>query len=296
MIHEFALEPEALSNWHSVRYFLDNFGFDNGRLISQFPKKWKYSVYQACSECKDVERKRIEEALAKSDHKFIRRGRPFNSEIAWLENAELQHSVVPFRAIIARENPRNHASLLLADAINEDTPLWKVEKGKCIARTSSELARYLGPVLSSSEEILFIDQHFRPHEFRYRNSFQSFMRIVSSNTRLRRLEYHLNGDLDKYFFCKECDEKIARLIPQNLAVRFVRWKQIEAGDMLHARYVLSELGGISVEWGLDEGDEGETTDIKILDNDIYEIRWASFHKDAGIYEYVDEYTVKGIHE
>lgn len=293
MINEYALEPEALSNWSAVRYFLDNFGFESGRLISQYPKKWKYAVYQACAGCKDIEKKRIEEVLAKSDHKFIRRSRPFNNSITWLENAELQHTVVPFRAIIARENPRNHASLLLADTINENTPLWKIEKGKCIARKSSELVRCLEPVLRISEEIIFVDQHFKPHEIRYRNSLQALLRIVSSSKKMRRLEYHLNGVLDKQFFADECDQKIAPIIPRYLEVRFVRWEQLEAGDMLHARYILTDLGGISVEWGLDEGDDGETTDIKILDREIYEQRWASFQKDAGIYKYVDEYTVKG---
>ncbi len=294
MIHEFALEPDALSNWDTIRYFFAHFGFENGRLISQFPKKWKSLVYQACSECKEIEKKRIEETLAKSDHKFIRNGRSYDSAIAWLVNAEIQHARIPFRAIIARANPRNHVSIILAENITSDTPLWNVATGICVARKGVEIAACLEPMLRVSEEILLVDPHFRPGEIRYRRTLQELTRIIASNPRLKRVEYHINDALGKETFDYECDSKVKMIIPRGMEVKFVRWKQRLNGEKLHARYILTEYGGISVEVGLDEGNDGETTDIKILNDEIYYKRWTSFQKDSGIYEYVDEFTVKGI--
>ena len=294
MIHEFALEPDALSNWDTIRYFFAHFGFENGRLISQFPKKWKSLVYHACSECKDIEKKRIEETLAKSDHKFIRNGRPYDSTIAWLMNAEIQHARIPFRAIIARENPRNHDGIILAEIITDDTPLWNVETGICVARKSADIATCLEPMLRVSEEILLVDPHFRPGEIRYRRILQELTRIMATNPRLKRVEYHLNDTLGKENFISECTSKVRSILPCDMEVKFIRWKQRENGEKLHARYVLTEYGGISIEVGLDEGNDGETTDIKILSDEIYKKRWTSFQKNSDTYEYVDEFPLKGI--
>lgn len=39
MLHEYAVEPQAIgSSWERFRYVIEKFGFDRGRLISQFPK------------------------------------------------------------------------------------------------------------------------------------------------------------------------------------------------------------------------------------------------------------------
>jgi hypothetical protein len=37
MFFEYAVEPHAIgSNWQNFRYLIEKFGFDRGRLISQF--------------------------------------------------------------------------------------------------------------------------------------------------------------------------------------------------------------------------------------------------------------------
>ena len=91
MIYEFALDPGVLSTWGSFRYFYDNFGAEHGRLISQFPKRWKRMVYDACSKCADIDKKRIEERLAYINNKLVKMSREYNNSMPWLENAEEQH-------------------------------------------------------------------------------------------------------------------------------------------------------------------------------------------------------------
>jgi hypothetical protein len=47
MLYEYAVEPRAIgSNWETFRYVIEKFGFDKGRLISDFPhSKWCDEVY-----------------------------------------------------------------------------------------------------------------------------------------------------------------------------------------------------------------------------------------------------------
>lgn len=108
MLHEFAVDPEALSDWQSYRYLVEKFGVEHGRLISRFPKDWKRRVYDACSGCGDVEKKRIEVGLKSIDPRLIVTGRPYGQAPAWLVNAEAEHASQPFRAVISRGNPRSH--------------------------------------------------------------------------------------------------------------------------------------------------------------------------------------------
>ena len=57
----------------------------------------------------------------------------------------------------------------------------------------------------------------------------------------------------------------------------VRWTQRPGGENFHARYVMTELGGIRFDVGLDEGEPGETTDVSILPATLYARRWHDFH-------------------
>ena len=65
MIYEYALDPALLDNWKDCRFFQQSFGPDKGRLIADYPRKWKRAVLEAIrkSGCGDVEKKRIKEAL-----------------------------------------------------------------------------------------------------------------------------------------------------------------------------------------------------------------------------------------
>ena len=44
------------------------------------------------------------------------------------------------------------------------------------------------------------------------------------------------------------------------------------GEKLHNRYILTDLGGVFFGIGLDDGDEGATDDVTLLDRDPYVVR------------------------
>ena len=64
MLYEYAVEPRAIgSSWQTFRYVIEKFGFDRGRLISQFPNTWFRLVYDAAEGFLPMEKKRTVEAL-----------------------------------------------------------------------------------------------------------------------------------------------------------------------------------------------------------------------------------------
>ena len=294
MIYEFALDPDVLSDWQSFRYFYENFGVEHGRLISRFPKKWKRMVYNACSHCLEIEKKRIEERLTLIDNKLIRNNREYDGNLSWLINAENQHSILPFRAIISNSNPNQVDFILIADEINNEVELWNIPTQKRIIRKAATIASCASLLFGISTEILFVDPHFAPEMNRYKIVFRELMkRIIHVYQNIERIEFHLEQKSDFAFFKNECEKVLSRFFPKGLEILFIRWKQIEDKEALHPRFILTNRGGIHIESGLDEGRQGETTLVSLLEYEIFLSIWNDFQKTTSPFEFVDEITING---
>lgn len=293
MLYEFALDPGVLNNFQTIRYFLEKFGIHHGRLISRFPAKWKKLVYECCASCGDIERKKIEESLVAVDAKLVNSNRSFDGNLPWLNNAENQHNIKPFHAIISSSNPRNVSVILIADNLTETNTLWNVPREKVVSRKAKDLAKYVQPLLQIASEVLFVDPHFDPSEPRYRNILSHFVQSININM-TRRIEYHLGNKIRKDHFQDTCSKYIPDILPKGLEVKFIRWERIEGCDALHPRYILTDKGGVRIERGLDEGRDGEFTDVSLLDWNVYAQRWKEYQLATSTFKHVDEIKVTGI--
>jgi len=291
MLHEYALDPNVLNTWQSFRYLIENFGVSEGRIISQYPKKWKRMVYEACSACKDVELSRIEQRLADIDDKLLKCACPFDPALPWFTNAEKCRD--SFRAVISGANPNRHDNVLIADDIQCNEPLWGVPREKPVERVAGTMAACAAKLLAHAREILFVDPHFDPAKSRYRNTLKAFLEKVTDPSRVKRIEYHVANSLPDEYFQQEYTEKVSRLLRLGITVRFIRWQEADGGDSLHPRYILTELGGIRFEHGLDEEPGGPTVDVSLLDAALYKKRWKDYQKESTSFVYVDEVAVTG---
>lgn len=57
-----------------------------------------------------------------------------------------------------------------------------------------------------------------------------------------------------------------------MQVTLYRWRERPGGQRLHNRYILTDIGGVSFQHGLDTGQAGETDDINRLGLDQYTLR------------------------
>jgi len=304
MLHEYALDPSVLTNWQSFRYFFENFGVSQGRMISQYPKKWKKMVYEACAGCRDVERSRIEQRLADIDDRLLRTTTIFDVAQPWLANAETNRKA--FRAVISTANPARHDNVIIADDISDSDPLWYVEREKPVLRTAQELANCAGRLLEHAREVLFIDPHFNPEMSRYRNTLKAFLEKIPEPGKLKRIEYHVSNSLLPVNFSGSLLEHLPRIMSRDVTITFIRWQEAvrgSGGDSLHPRYILTDRGGIRFEHGLDEELGGPTADVSLLDNGLFKARWDDYQKNPATYfdkakskptfVYVDEFSVTG---
>lgn len=294
MFYEYALEPQLLNNWRDFRYFFENMGVSKGRFISRYPKHWKRLVYESLTDCGDMDRKRIEEALIRADEKLLRRNNEWDGNKDWLTNAEAEHDRSPFHAIIARENPHANASVLVGDALDEHDPLWILNNTCDVPRRAQDMADGVATLLQASREIIFIDPHFGPENPRYCRPLIGFLQAAQHNrtTKLERVEYHLKAKSTADFFKKACS-KLADNLPAGIEIRFKRWRELPGNEKLHDRFILTERGGVQFSVGLDDGSEGEVTNIHILSEELRVSTWDKYLSNAPAFELVDECVITG---
>ncbi len=77
-------------------------------------------------------------------------------------------------------------------------------------------------------------------------------------------------------FRQECEQKLPNFIPDGLQLELKRWKKRSGGEKLHNRYILTDIGGVKVDPGLDEGEEGESFEVILLERATYEKQWDDY--------------------
>lgn len=305
MVYEYAVEPAALNNWQDFRYVYDQIGVEHGRLISRFPSKWASMVMKSCEEnqqLRDVDRLRIVEKLTNLEkNKMVRLNRPYDpdndSNNIWMSNAAAQHRQRPFHAILARTHELKIPELINIDNIDASHPLWQVPKDKKVLRKAQELAHCARLLLQISKEILIIDPHFDPVKPRFLKTFSHLVEFAFEEYKPNRIELHV--EYDEYKELKrETDWKedslsnLKPLIPEGFLMMVFRWKRMTSRekDELHPRYVMTELGGIRYDYGLDEG-KG-TTDVTLLSASLHEQRWCDYQKETSAFELFDDEPIQ----
>ena len=305
MIREFAVQPAAIDNWKDFRFIYDQVGVEHGRLISRFPGKWAGMVIEAVKanpDVRDVERSTIVSKLKNLEKsKMARLNRPYDPgmnrdpETNWLCNVKVQQKQNPFHAVIARHNDREIEHLLDIDDLDDSHPLWHVPRDQIVPRKAWDLACCARLLLQISREVLIVDPHFDPERSRFLETFSHMAAFAFELHVPTRMELHVEDKgQDDEWWQKKCLQHLPNSIPEDFTITVHRWRKRPDGDKLHARYVLTELGGIRYDYGLDEWEgDGQTTDVAFVDHLTWERRWQEYQKETAAFDLVDEILVRG---
>jgi hypothetical protein len=292
MLFEYAVEPQAIgSSWQNFRYLIEKFGFDRGRLISRFPKKWEREVYDSAAQMKPVERARLEIALKEAKRtKVVRSGRAYDPAIgSWLQNAITQHVAVPFHAIIAENNPTDHPQVVTVDEIDEQHALIAVKQDSPVSREAEPIAAALDWFLRAGARILFVDPYFDPYNARYKSTLSACLACVKADNPGAACEIHF-----RYHHNKPTTFELERdalalfygVIPAGLTVTIFCWRQKNGGADFHARYLLTERGGVGIDAGFSAEGGHQTTDMHLMSTALSQARLNAFAKGATDFELV----------
>ncbi|WP_141326330.1 hypothetical protein [Myxococcus sp. AB025B] len=295
MIHAFALEPEVVATWgrrEEFRFIHDKFGLGTPRVLLELPafNKWKKAVYNAAKalDLSQEDMKRIEELFRLfGEHKHRRADAVYDGMLTWLENAEREWARRPFAGIVASQNPRNHEGVLVPDQLGAGSSRWARESGASPSRTPNDLALALSAMVTNCRQLHLVDPHFGPENARHRMVLEALMGVIADNgLTLDVVRMHCSEKSTMEFFEQEA-AKMAPRLPSGVSVEFVRWRQKAGGDKLHNRYVLTDVGGVSLGVGLDAGGVDETDDLLLLPRAQYALRWGQYAEENGSFECAD---------
>lgn len=293
MLFEYAVEPQAIgSNWQTFLYLIEKFGFDRGRLISRLPGKWEKKVIQAAKEAgvPDIRMASIVERLRNAKLAVVDLGRPYDSEKSWLDNALTEHHRAPFHAIIAQENPGGNAAVLPLADIDEQQPLMAVAQDRAVTREGESIAEALSGFLRASTRILFVDPFFDPYSARYKSTLRACLAVVKGNNPGATCEIHYryhDGKPTNVELEREAANLFKGVIPEGLAVSVYCWRQKNGGADFHARYLLTERGGVGIDAGFSAEGGHQTTDMHLMSVLLSQARLAAFARNATEFELVE---------
>lgn len=322
MFYEFAVDPQLVSLWcdrDGFKGFLRQFGMDAKRIPSRFPKKWEAEIekyFNSSYSAPTLKQKlRKTEIITMLNKRMVRRGsKYYDPEKNWLENAEQEHSLRPFKGIIAVANPRNSQAVTVlssADDILEGLPELP---GSCVVpRTSKDLANSVASLLRCCQHAVFVDPYFDTVR-RFLEPFENCLKTIMDErygSASPKIELHTSIDrgftardyrdnsiegIEASKIMKRLQDKLPEIIPQGLSVRIVIWKEKPRGQKLHNRYLLTEIGSVMFGTGLDcnkELNQGQTDDIACLSEESHKIRWDEY-VEGRAFEMVSDAIIAGI--
>ena len=295
MFHEYALDPDVLKTWPAFRYLTDQFGMSQGRLISKFPSKWKRAVYAACERSSPIEKSRIEEGLRRIDPKLYSSGREFDKELDWIRNASISHGENPFRAIITTAERSGASGAIDHESISDETECWLPGLAP-VRRQADAMAMAAEKLLKCSSEIVFVDQHFSCAA-RHGRPLAAFLEAALQGAEIKRLEYHLGcNNRSADWFYDALGRQVRQFnLPPGFQLSFYRWTEKPGGEEFHARYILTELGGLRFDVGLDDADDAQslqTTDVAVVDPETYRQRRSEYHPGSQAFDLADAWIVQ----
>ena len=293
MLYEYAVEPRAIgSSWQTFRYVIEKFGFDRGRLISQFPNTWFRLVYDATEAFPPMEKKRIVEALNLAKrNKVVKSGRPYDPGAGdWLHNALAQNAVTPFHAIIALENPGNHDRVLPVDDLDENQPWMAVSQDWVVNRDAPSLAAAMKQMLQSASVVVLVDPYYDPFSPRYQTTLRECLRMVhASNPRTLCEIHHLDREdgPDAEAIERDARAKFGTVIPEGMTITLYRWREKAGGEDFHARYLLTDRGGMRIDAGFSAEGGHQTTDISLMSFELSQQKRTALRRDSDTYELIE---------
>jgi len=258
--------------------------------MGEFPKfkNWRKQFKQAAANADADATNELQRITAifelLTDRRIRREDCDYDGTLSWLENAESENERRAFHAILAQNNPRRHKKVLTNDNLNANQ-LWNVQKQVYCQRRAQDMANSVEAILSNCSEIHFIDRHFGPEMLRWRRPLEAFLQVISTNRIYRpsigKIVVHTSDIRDFASFRQDCEDHLKKRVPKGTCLTLQRWKDKPDGEKMHDRYILSDIGGVKVDPGIDDSYRGGNFVAMLLERHLYEKYWNDFVEERG---------------
>ncbi|MBR0696732.1 hypothetical protein [Bradyrhizobium lablabi] len=298
---EYAIEPSLFTNYHLADAILSGIGIEHGRIVGAVPRRWEKEVRLATAELREIERGRIVERLAKLRDAIIPRQCDWNGARTWREQAFEVHAADPFDCILL-DGPDAHQSAANATLGLGGVPCWDCSRSLEIPRTAPNLAAAVKPMLCQARTVILVDAYFNPtgqvRQSKWLRPLQALTATLATDGRLSRFEVHaLNPREERRrwnsgLFASNCRACLGAALPQGVSVSAFLWSERKDGEQFHERLIVTDIGGVVVDPGIDDGPIGEIYKLRLISKLEVASYLAKF-TSAGPYDLVEQEAVSG---
>jgi len=279
MNKEYIIEPTAFHNAIELKYTLEKFGFLQGRLLVQYPSAWFKNVYDQIQNWPDLEKHKAKVLLQKAKETIVPAGEAYQPAMSWLENAHNIYNSKKIDGVVASEV--NAWGFPIVADLDEDY----FDSGRDI-RTSSSVENYIktsSRLLQNSREITLIDPYLRLDKKNCATVVNEFLKIAQqgkckSFVIWARHEISAMKSQAVYLEMLNKDIKPALTKGSRLIVKLV--DDDNSLEKMHARLMLSKLGGLRFDHGFEAFSDGRNVDISVLDKNTHD-HHCKWYIDAG---------------
>ncbi len=269
MNKEYIIDPTAFHNAVELKYTLEKFGFAEGRLLVKYPSAWIKNVYEQIQLWPDLEQHRAKRLLDKAREMIVPAGQSYEPSIAWLDNA---HNIFDDRkvdGVIASEvNSWGYPTI---SEIDDDY----FDSGRDI-RTLGSVENYIKislRLLQMSHEVAFIDPYLQLDKKGYALVFNEFLKVAQQGkcklfVIWARHEISAMKSETAYLEMLTRDFKSSLKKGSSLCVKLV--DDTNSVEKMHARLMLSKLGGFRFDHGFQAFSDNRNVDIAILDKNTHD--------------------------
>ncbi|HHP5492806.1 hypothetical protein [Aeromonas veronii] len=288
MIHEYALDPELLKAWaeddRDYREFFREYGLGTPRLSSSFPrqKKSKYRSFyleRSPADTQSLPAQRYVEMVNYLAEALVHRDGFECTSADWCDNVQAEDARLPFHGVLAARQLPSPRSLTPATMYSEGS-LWNHPHQRLVARTYESCSPVLRDILRlAKDKILFVD----PYGWNQR-AIEFVGRLINDalNGRVHSAMPELilcykpkreGGSPGAAYVKAQIQKRIVRQLP-GLQLQVNELENKDGHDVFHNRYLLTELGGVSLGHGLDLSEnEAHSDDLTLLERKVYDEKW-----------------------
>ena len=269
MFKKFAVQPTALRRFDYFRYVMEKLAFDQGRVLLCYPKAWPRAVLDSL-ECGDIERTRFVELLHKyKEDRMVSSGLPYDGALGWLANVlQLDGSV--YDKLIVDENaswPSSATDVAQISAVDEE--FFRCPREIRCLNTAQNLAQAAKVLLHKATRVALVDPYFKAEQRNRISVLTALVDLALDGGRTVEFFIFTNADYlpkDRGATARKAfDGGVRRCLPKGLGVTFYFIDRGASRQSFHARYLLTDKGGLRYDRGFEAPIEPEVVDISIID-------------------------------
>jgi hypothetical protein len=283
MIYDYAIQPEALVAINGLWQRHADLGVSSGRVIAEVPgESWRESVSKQLDAFDPAiigtqGYRKLEDWLCNLAKNGTLRRRPQESSATatadWIATVCAENQRLPFRAIVSNnkglfpgcDNVINKTDIDLAHE------RWQVPRSVEVRRQINSIAAVMKPLATLSHDLLFVDPFFA----RRTDAFGAIAKIIAEAQNatfpLRYVEVHTEVKESQTMKCAK--QNIRDTFPEmmhHFGVKKEKWKlTVRIRSRLHDRFLMTDLGGISLSAGFDDAVRRPTQIATLLEEQLW---------------------------